>query len=181
MSFSYEAQTDNTPETTSSTANNFSPEAMSKDPSITKIDEQEPLLQVKARPGTKCQLPCRYVLAVLTFWGLSVAYSLRVNLSVALVAMVNSTFDSKNNTECLHNTRNNTKHKVSFANVVWFNFSHKKHLFSIILPLCSFIELLATFLQSRRVNSTGTKKHKVWLFIWLLSIFVLIGSLLSCL
>ncbi|XP_048590335.1 sialin isoform X2 [Nematostella vectensis] len=38
-------------------------------------------------PQSKCSLPCRYILAVLGCFGLTVAFSLRVNLSVALVAM----------------------------------------------------------------------------------------------
>ncbi|EDO46366.1 predicted protein [Nematostella vectensis] len=42
-------------------------------------------------PQSKCILPCRYILAVLGCFGLTVTFSLRVNLSVALVAMVNST------------------------------------------------------------------------------------------
>ncbi|EDO46365.1 predicted protein [Nematostella vectensis] len=38
-------------------------------------------------PQSICSLPCRYILAVLGCFGLTVTFSLRVNLSVALVAM----------------------------------------------------------------------------------------------
>lgn len=85
------------------------------------ISEREPIIETIVRPRTKwTRFPCRYVLAILTFWGLSVAYSLRVNLSVALVAMVNSTYananvesDVKESLECLHNQNYTTKFKVS--------------------------------------------------------------------
>ncbi|KAJ7383070.1 hypothetical protein OS493_030957 [Desmophyllum pertusum] len=54
-----------------------------------------------------CYLPCRYALAILSCSGFCVLYLLRVNLSVALVAMVNSTdVDAKassNNPECHRN------------------------------------------------------------------------------
>ena len=39
----------------------------------------------------KCSIPCRYLLSILGCLGFAVVYALRVNLSVALVAMVNST------------------------------------------------------------------------------------------
>jgi hypothetical protein len=34
-------------------------------------------------------LPCRYVLAILAFWGFVFNYALRININIALVAMVN--------------------------------------------------------------------------------------------
>ncbi|KXJ15578.1 Sialin [Exaiptasia diaphana] len=63
------------------------------------MDEKQPLIIQPHRSKTstsKCFVPCRYVLAILSFWGMSVTYSLRVNLSIALVAMVNSTFANAN-------------------------------------------------------------------------------------
>lgn len=52
-----------------------------------------PFLQ-KPTPG--CYVKARHVLALMLFWGTFNAYSLRVNLNVAIVAMVNST-NSKSN------------------------------------------------------------------------------------
>ena len=39
-----------------------------------------------------CVMPARYVLAVMGHLGAAVGYTLRANLSVALVSMVNSTW-----------------------------------------------------------------------------------------
>lgn len=47
---------------------------------------------------SKCVLPCRYSMALLGGFGFVVVFALRVNLSVALVAMVNTT-DSSGYTE----------------------------------------------------------------------------------
>ena len=44
------------------------------------------------------QLSCRHILAVMSFLGFACAYALRVNLSVALVAMLNDTEGENNNT-----------------------------------------------------------------------------------
>ena len=41
-------------------------------------------------------IPIRYVIAVLGHLGIFVAYTMRVNLSVGLVAMVNSTYVQQN-------------------------------------------------------------------------------------
>ena len=68
------------------------------------------------RDSERCYLSCRYVLAGMSCSGFCVVYLLRVNLSVALVAMVNSTYaDVKataNNPECQRNTANVTRVKV---------------------------------------------------------------------
>ena len=72
------------------------------------------------RDSEGCYLPCRYALAILSCSGFCVLYLLRVNLSVALVAMVNSTYaDAKasaNNPECQRNSANVTRVKVSSYN-----------------------------------------------------------------
>lgn len=44
--------------------------------------------------SSKCAIPCRYSLALMGCFGFVNVYALRVNLSVALVAMVNSTHSS---------------------------------------------------------------------------------------
>ncbi|KAL1449413.1 hypothetical protein MTO96_043974 [Rhipicephalus appendiculatus] len=44
-----------------------------------------------SRGGEGCSVQCRYVLIVLGFLGLANVYGMRVNLNVALVAMVNHT------------------------------------------------------------------------------------------
>ena len=66
-----------------------------------------------------------FTLALLSFWGVSVTYALRVNLSVALVAMVNSTFanansDAMHNPECKDNTE--IVHKVRRYCYQWKKF-----------------------------------------------------------
>jgi len=52
----------------------------------------------------RCYLPCRYALTILSASGFCVLFLMRVNLSVAIVAMVNSTYAdanaSANNPEC---------------------------------------------------------------------------------
>ena len=61
-------------------------------------------------------IPARYVLAALSCSGFCVVYLLRVNLSVALVAMVNSTYAneqaSANNPECQRNSSTDSEEKV---------------------------------------------------------------------
>lgn len=64
-------------------------------------DESSPLLPRLSRENSrnsvsKCSIPCRYSLALLSCLGFCAVYALRVNLSVALVAMVNSTDNSMN-------------------------------------------------------------------------------------
>lgn len=58
--------------------------------------------------GSKCSISCRYLLALLSSLGFCVVYALRVNLSVALVSMVNSTYANSNadsaNPECPGNS-----------------------------------------------------------------------------
>ena len=60
-----------------------------------------------------CYFPARYVLAILGHLGICVAYTMRVNLSVGLVAMVNSTYVQQNshaklNPECARTGGNST-------------------------------------------------------------------------
>ncbi|KAL9958324.1 hypothetical protein ACROYT_G035326 [Oculina patagonica] len=67
------------------------------------------------RESEGCYLSCRYALAILSCSGFCVLYLSRVNLSVALVAMVNSTYaDAKasaNNPECQRHTAKTSKVK----------------------------------------------------------------------
>ncbi|CAL8298799.1 unnamed protein product [Lota lota] len=51
--------------------------------------DNEPLIEFEAVPPQCCS--ARYTLAIMMFFGFSVVYGLRVNLSVAMVAMVNNT------------------------------------------------------------------------------------------
>ena len=58
-------------------------------------------------------VPIRYVIAVLGHCGILVAYAMRVNLSVGLVEMVNSTYvqetaHQKMDPECRHSGTNST-------------------------------------------------------------------------
>lgn len=82
------------------------------------MEESSPLLHKatsKSRRESGCSVPCRYVLAALSCSGFCVVYLLRVNLSVALVAMVNSTYAnekaSSNNPECQRNSSSTSKEK----------------------------------------------------------------------
>ena len=60
-----------------------------------------------------CGMPARYVLAVMGHLGAAVGYTLRANLSVALVSMVNSTWANMHSTatldpECRRDGENST-------------------------------------------------------------------------
>lgn len=72
----------------------------------------------RSRRAAECCIPCkcRYVLAALSCSGFCVIYLLRVNLSVALVAMVNSTYTnekvSTSNPECQRNLSTSSLQKV---------------------------------------------------------------------
>ena len=69
------------------------------------------------RETERCYLPCRYVLAILSGSGFCVLFLMRVNLSVAIVAMVNSTYAnakaSANNPECQRDKVKTSRVKVS--------------------------------------------------------------------
>lgn len=89
------------------------------------MEESIPLLcesSCKSRRNLGCHLPCRYVLAVLSCSGFCVVYLLRVNLSVALVAMVNSTYAnekaSANNPECHRNSSSASSQKVGCLKLI---------------------------------------------------------------
>ncbi|XP_020610537.1 sialin-like isoform X1 [Orbicella faveolata] len=82
------------------------------------MEEGAPLLDKrtsKSRQESGCYLPCRYALAILACAGFCVVYLLRVNLSVALVAMVNSTYAnakaSAHDPECQRNTSKSSVEK----------------------------------------------------------------------
>ena len=79
------------------------------------LDESSP--EPSRRESDGCYLPCRYALTILSGSGFCVLYLMRVNLSVAIVAMVNSTYaDAKasaNNPECQRDTVKTTRVKVS--------------------------------------------------------------------
>ena len=88
------------------------------------MEESVPLLlesSSKSRRGSGCRIQCRYVLAALSCSGFCVVYLLRVNLSVALVAMVNSTYAnekaSANDPECQRNSSTASSEKVSTLGV----------------------------------------------------------------
>ena len=76
------------------------------------IHSRPPLLKQdtsRFRLNLKCYFPCRYVLAILSFYGFCVSNAMRASLSVALVAMVNSSYSNvkavtANNPECRRNT-----------------------------------------------------------------------------
>ena len=87
------------------------------------MEESEPILKTssssyRSHRDAKCCIPCkcRYVLAALSCSGFCVVYLLRVNLSVALVAMVNSTYvnekASASNPECQRNLSTSSSQKV---------------------------------------------------------------------
>ena len=69
------------------------------------------------RQSEGCYLPCRYALATLSGSGFCVLFLMRVNLSVAIVAMVNSTYAnakaSANNPECQRDKVKTSRVKVS--------------------------------------------------------------------
>ena len=78
----------------------------------------------------KTIIPIRYLIAVLGHCGILVAYAMRVNLSVGLVAMVNSTYvqetsHQKIDPEC---TRSGSNSTVS-SGVIHENF--RPHFYSI--------------------------------------------------
>jgi len=67
-----------------------------------------------------CYVPKRYVMIILAHFGFFIVYALRVNLSVALVAMVNSTYahvQPNNDPECRTTQLNTTipKNVCSFS------------------------------------------------------------------
>ena len=83
------------------------------------MEEGAPLLDKrtsKSRRESRGYFPCRYTLAILSSAGFCVVYLLRVNLSVALVAMVNSTYAnakaSAHDPECQRNTPKQSTAKV---------------------------------------------------------------------
>jgi len=90
------------------------------------MEEGTPLIDKrtsKSRQEPGCYLPCRYTLAILSSAGFCVVYLLRVNLSVALVAMVNSTYAnakaSAHDPECQRNTSKQSTEKVRILVLVF--------------------------------------------------------------
>lgn len=72
------------------------------------------------RDTERCYLPCRYALTILSGSGFCILFLMRVNLSVAIVAMVNSTYadakasgPSANNPECQRDKVKTASVKVS--------------------------------------------------------------------
>ena len=64
--------------------------------------------------GSSPYIPKRYILAVLAHFGFFVVYALRVNLSVALVGMVNSTYAQvSQDPECRKNNKTTNNEIVS--------------------------------------------------------------------
>lgn len=95
------------------------------------MESREELLPQVSRENSRnsrseCSVPCRYSLAFLACLGFCVVYALRVNLSVALVAMVNSTYSNGNaesqNPECGGSGNLSQSSKVSFGSFYLFKF-----------------------------------------------------------
>ena len=83
------------------------------------MEEALPLLRENSSHAyrqSRCYIPARYVLAALSCSCFCVVYLLRVNLSVALVATVNSTYAneqaSANNPECQRNSSTDSEKNV---------------------------------------------------------------------
>ncbi|KAK2145734.1 hypothetical protein LSH36_660g02057 [Paralvinella palmiformis] len=67
-------------------------------------------------------LSCRHILAFMAFLGFFNVYCLRVNLSVALVEMVNSSYSERtydNDSECLHQVSNSTDKREHTGEFNW--------------------------------------------------------------
>ena len=81
------------------------------------LDARSPELICRESQTEGCYLPCRYALTILSGSGFCVLFLMRVNLSVAIVAMVNSTYAdaraSANNPECQRDKVKTTRVKVS--------------------------------------------------------------------
>lgn len=81
---------------------------MATDGSVTDSD-QLPLLAVVKNPERghfwqRDVLPCfptRYVIVIITFVGFMIVYALRINLSMAIVAMVNASADNSTHLVCI--------------------------------------------------------------------------------
>ena len=79
--------------------------------------------KMQGRPGgvysrsEGCGMPTRYILALMGHLGIAVAYTLRVNLSVALVAMVNSTWANAHSSAKLDPECRRGKNSSSVGNV----------------------------------------------------------------
>jgi hypothetical protein len=77
-------------------------------------------------------MKARYVMAFMGFLGFANVYAMRVNLSVAIVAMVNHTAIPKTNV-----TDINDVCAVEFTNQTTVQVGHNVHLF--IHSMCSFV------------------------------------------
>ena len=120
------------------------------------MEESVPLLDKstsKSRRESRCYLPCRYALAILSCTGFCVVYLLRVNLSVALVAMVNSTYanakSSANNPECQRNTSTASTEKVSTL-VTWFSLGSGNSLAFFSFYTLLYVHVLLIMFSSDR-------------------------------
>ena len=98
------------------------------------MDDRPPLLKQdtsRFRLNLKCYFPCRYVLAILSFSGFCVSNAMRASLSVALVAMVNSSYSNvkavtANNPECRRNTSEEPSKEVGDIYYLVMNFLTQK-------------------------------------------------------
>ena len=112
------------------------------------MEENSPVLDESgpepSRRESGCYLPCRYALVILSSSGFCVLYLMRVNLSVAIVAMVNSTYaDAKasaNNPECQRDTVKTTRIKVSLVVLEFVN----KDDFTLSILYVSIYDRLST-------------------------------------
>nr|XP_032810392.1 sialin-like [Petromyzon marinus] len=85
-------------------------------------------MRVILAPGRTCSCRSRHILAALGFIGLALVYALRVNLSVAMVAMVNSTgaaHQDNSSAYCPQPVPLNGSHPAQLPSVAVYNWNSK--------------------------------------------------------
>lgn len=144
---------------------------------LTKDEEttSETLLSKKRRTfrGIYDAVQTRHVLALMGFLGFVNVYALRVNLSVALVAMVNHTAIAANSTpssgeECKAEFANSTTEKVQDGKFIWNEYEQ-----GIILGAFFYGYVVTQIPGGRLAERVGAK--------WLYGVGVLVTALLTLL